>query len=713
MGHYCVHEIASDACLIQDACFAPGDLASVNNCLTCQPALSQSAWTQLPDGAVCFEGQICYAGACCDHAGNCAGRECGDDGCGGTCGTCDDDGLDCTSAACDQGLCMHQIPATYCLIDAECSASGTTHPTNPCLKCDPSLSQAAWSNLTDGTPCPGGEYFACFSGACECVPSCEALDCGDNGCGGSCGECDDNLACTTDTCDAGQCTHTIADTSCLIGNECIATDTEKPGNPCQACQPEVSQTGWSALPDATPCPGGPLNGCKFAECVCLPACQGKECGPDGCGSECGQCSPGEGCADGHCFGPTVDWKTEHCCMQQGFVKVAPDHQITIGGVFKQAIQFGDTVLKGPPGSCGSNCTGAYLVSLNADGLFVLGKAFGSNVGGGKGFDHCWSLALDADGNLLMTGEFGYEIDFGGGPIAAGQKGNGFVAELEEGGEHIWSKKIGQNQAVVLFDVALDGTGNSYAVGATDFTGKCSGSVLTQCMSILVAKFSPEGETIWSRDIGPQEGGAYAHGIGGDADGNLAVTGFYQTMQLDLDGVVLEKEDAKDHRFVAYFDTSGNVLWGHDLGELPFSGHRSSLELDSAGNVLLLAYDTGGATPMNLHKWSSTGAQLWTKMLVPPIPEGPAKAHGAGMMATDVSGNIYVTGDMGDGVDLGGGLLSKQELKQVFFAKFDAQGQHLWSKALGGEYDVTARSLDVHNDGSVYVLSNRYLWKLTQ
>lgn len=39
----------------------------------------------------------------------------------------------------------------------------------------------------------------------DCIPSCEGIQCGDNGCGESCGECDDKMACTEDTCVAGRC----------------------------------------------------------------------------------------------------------------------------------------------------------------------------------------------------------------------------------------------------------------------------------------------------------------------------------------------------------------------------------------------------------------------------------------------------------------------------------------------------------------------------
>ncbi|MFZ5365174.1 MAG: flagellar basal body FlgE domain-containing protein [Patescibacteria group bacterium] len=45
---------------------------------------------------------------------------------------------------------------------------------------------------------------------------------------------------------------------------------------------------------------------------CHPACQGRQCGPDGCGSECGICSDDQICLDGQCACESVDCD-DQCC----------------------------------------------------------------------------------------------------------------------------------------------------------------------------------------------------------------------------------------------------------------------------------------------------------------------------------------------------------------------------------------------------------------
>jgi len=97
-----------------------------------------------------------------------------------------------------------------------------------------------------------------------CVPSCDGLICGEDGCGGSCGECpkdhvciDDGAVCCMPKCQGKLC----GDDDC--------------GGSCGDC-PEGSECN------------------KYNQCapVCEPNCEGKECGPDGCDGECGECPPG-------------------------------------------------------------------------------------------------------------------------------------------------------------------------------------------------------------------------------------------------------------------------------------------------------------------------------------------------------------------------------------------------------------------------------------
>ncbi len=118
------------------------------------------AWSQ---PTLC--GETCVDGACCTS--DCAGKECGDDGCGGSCGTCPGAAPTCSEA----GLCV-----TECVSECDGKECGDDGCGGSC-----------------GT-CPGAAPICSEAGLCsaECVAACEGKSCGDDGCGGSCGLCPDN-----------------------------------------------------------------------------------------------------------------------------------------------------------------------------------------------------------------------------------------------------------------------------------------------------------------------------------------------------------------------------------------------------------------------------------------------------------------------------------------------------------------------------------------
>jgi hypothetical protein len=174
----------------------------------------------------CAAPATCKAsGQCC--AANCAGKTCGPDGCGGTCGACGAGQL--------------------------CSATGT------CNVCTPSCAGKTCGPDGCGGSCGFCNVGVCNgAGTCACTPHCAGKNCGDDGCGGTCG------ACTLGkTCAAGLCTDP---------NFCS-------GAPCYAA--------FSA------------GGCCASSGYCV---RGAAQVNSFCRSTCGK--SGEGCrGDGDCCGP--------------------------------------------------------------------------------------------------------------------------------------------------------------------------------------------------------------------------------------------------------------------------------------------------------------------------------------------------------------------------------------------------------------------------
>ncbi|MFH1530394.1 MAG: IPT/TIG domain-containing protein [Pseudomonadota bacterium] len=124
-------------------------------------------------------GESCVAGMCEACAPACGVNECGDDGCGGTCGTCGA-GEDCVQGAC-QGPCVPVCEGKACGAD-QCGGS--------CGDC------AADKTCNASGQCVG-------EGVCDPVANCIGKNCGTDGCGGFCGICPEGEDCVQGACSGG------------------------------------------------------------------------------------------------------------------------------------------------------------------------------------------------------------------------------------------------------------------------------------------------------------------------------------------------------------------------------------------------------------------------------------------------------------------------------------------------------------------------------
>lgn len=253
----------------------------------------------------CSLGQLCLGGVCSGCQPSCAGSQCGDDGCGGSCGACDPgsqcsaDGAcvcvpDCGDKECGDdgcgGLCS-VCPDGFGCGGGTCVAKCTDECASVGERACAEGGFKACAQL-DGDPClewdaPSlcGPSETCKAGDCVCLPSCAGAECGDDGCGGGCGTCAPGT-----TCSGGACSATCSD-------ECAAGAVTCFGNGVRAC----GQFDADACLDwgpTTPCGAG--SACQDGACACQPSCAGKTCGGDGCGGTCGACGDGKSCVGGAC-----------------------------------------------------------------------------------------------------------------------------------------------------------------------------------------------------------------------------------------------------------------------------------------------------------------------------------------------------------------------------------------------------------------------------
>ena len=311
----CVSEVESMGC---GSCGGGNPVQGPGNC--CEPHGTPGCSNPSIQNCICaFDSYCCeveWDGICADEvegdgcgscsgcAPNCGGKQCGPDGCGGTCGNCQQ-GQNCTAWGTCESSCNPNCAGKQCGSDGCGGTCGN---------------------------CPGNH--TCQNGTCvsNCQPNCIGKSCGPDGCGGTCGSCGFGEVCVNSTC------KNACDPDCA-GKQC---GSDGCGNMCGQCG------------------GGQFcNVAGQCESVCQAQCVGKQCGPDGCGGSCGNCGFGMQCnGQGVCLGDcSKDCQGKECGDDGcgGTCGECPGDYQCSGGICLADCQTQCLGMECGPDGCGGNC----------------------------------------------------------------------------------------------------------------------------------------------------------------------------------------------------------------------------------------------------------------------------------------------------------------------------------------------------------------------
>jgi hypothetical protein len=288
------------------------------------------------------------------------------------------------------------------------------------------------------------------------------------------------------------------------------------------------------------------------------------------------------------------------------------------------------------------------------------------------------IAVDGAGDLIFSGisSWGGDVDFGGGPLSPIGGHDIVLAKLDSAGNHLWSKRFGQNDDQIQQSVAVDGSGDVILAGLLGGTAYFGGGPLTSAgkHDVFVVKLDPAGNHLFSRRFGDGEEQRVMD-VAADGSGHIVISGRF-TGTLDFGNNSLGN-DGVDDGFVAMLDSSGTHLWSRRFGGNGSDAVFSvEVALDASGNTAIEGYFHGtadfGAGPLSsagindifLAKYDSEGAHLWSKHFgdASPYPQ-------LGGVGFDGAGHVYVAGQVIGSVDFGAGTQQSAGGADIFIAKF--------------------------------------------
>jgi hypothetical protein len=227
-----------------------------------------------------------------------------------------------------------------------------------------------------------------------------------------------------------------------------------------------------------------------------------------------------------------------------------------------------------------------------------------------GSDHLRDLAVDASGNVVVTGS---------------SASNFATIKYSEQGVPLWTNRFTDGGGNVHFAeaVAVDPGGNVFVTGRT----------LIGCATI---KYSAAGAALWT-NVYHEGGSASGTALASDLSGNIYVGGWADRTGSGLDF------------FTVKYSGTGLPLWTNRYNGLEnLHDDVRSMGVDSGGNVFVYGestyYDpTGNGVTLSATTvgYSSAGLPLWTNRY--PSAAGTS-SWVAQALAVDAAGNVLVLGN---------------------------------------------------------------------
>jgi hypothetical protein len=370
--------------------------------------------------------------------------------------------------------------------------------------------------------------------------------------------------------------------------------------------------------------------------------------------------------------------------------VAPLSVDTNGNVYVTGSAYG-----GDPASGGSGNDWA-TIKYSSAGVPLWTNYYN---GPGRGYDFAAALALDAGGDVVVTGGSA-DLDGsircttikyssagealwtnryaqpGGGPYAiavdssgdvcvtgAGSGGGCVTIKYSRAGVQLWSRTYSFNPRAMQ----VDGAGNV-----------CVAGVAANSSDYITIKYSSTGALIWAK-VYQARGMPFAMAV--DASGNVVVAGRSQSA------------NGNDYATIKY-SSAGVPLWTNRFGGPGMDEDDAyAVAADANGNVLVAGstYRAGTRGDFATIKYSSVGVPLWTNWYNGPENLG----DGARSLVLDAGGNVFVTGTSESG---------SSEFMQYATVAYSSAGALLWAKRYNGPGNghdqPSALALDVN--GNVYV-----------
>jgi len=346
---------------------------------------------------------------------------------------------------------------------------------------------------------------------------------------------------------------------------------------------------------------------------------------------------------------------------------------------------------------------------------------------------CTSIETDADNTVYSAGEFYSKIPvtavFNDSAFSNAAETNAYVAKTDNEMNILWLKVIESSWTAADPVVGVDSDKN-VIVALTWYDDLRFDSVVIlddkHDRHGLIVKFDSIGNLLWYNLIKTTDF-VLINDISVDEGNNIWITGcFNGEMTVEsADSVNVNlSEEGQRTGFLAKYAPSGNLIVAKSI-ENQSSLSIEAIAVDAQSNVFLTGWFAGEAnwgnypasayhTDVFLVCYNSAMELEWFRQMG--VQQNSSILESGQSLAFDQKQeNIYVTGNVRDNADFGGGTITVND-KNIFLAKYSVGGQLKWVKTMGswsGAASYVETGIDVVTDkiDNVFLLGD-YMWQAT-
>jgi len=278
-----------------------------------------------------------------------------------------------------------------------------------------------------------------------------------------------------------------------------------------------------------------------------------------------------------------------------------------------------------------------------------------------------AIALDSQGAVIVAS----------GPAYMTQGSVSIVRKLDADGRPLWTYRPPPGDTLWFSAMTSDADGNVFIAGSKSRTAHQPGRPDRTFGTLLLMKLDAAGRLVWSFTPG--------------TEGNLLRVMTTPSGDVVVSGRCRWAEQSMRWWMVARYDGAGRQLWGKSYGLSDEMMAAYDVATDAAGNVVVAGrfsspfdFGAGPIAPTRspedpdvpdgfIAKYDASGRHLWSKHF------GDDRYQEVTAVAVNPGGDVVAVSARNDGsIDFGGGRIQGPAI-----AALDAQGNHLWSRALPG------------------------------